>query len=244
MRLFATYCFLFFISINTSAQYSLHENVGFYPTAFSLQEGEKKYNNTIGVFNSYKQGITNNLSVNVGAMFFGSENNGAILRVKYTHSLTEWAHIGISPNIYYQNEREEKHYRAGLIGILTLGKPGKFLNFAYSKGFKGKHLKSSRRDYESTTKPSNIFTVGGSTKVSKNFTLLTENVYIVEYSQLITSLSLRWEFKKNQSLQLGTYVFDVNLDGFFPIPTLSYSLHWGVESEKQYLHRQIKKSKS
>lgn len=244
---------IFFFALNASisnAQYSFHESIGLFPTAFNLKKGESRYTNTDLVLNGFAHGISDKLSLNTGIAIYSLEDIDlqGMARLKYTFRVSENVRLGIAPQINYSHfsysDSYERIFNPQLTGILTIGKPDKFLNFSYSTGIDfTKETDRFQPDENEIEKGYNYLSIGGNIKISKSFALFTEHVFEFEGSYLgyfynAHSLMARFLFKKRHQIKFGAVQFaeyytdrggDKRYDlAFFPIPLIAYSFHWGL----------------
>jgi len=223
--------------------YSSHENLGYSTTAFNLQKGENRYSNFDGLMNIYGRGLTNNISF-TGSLLVVPEFNDFALnflftsRIKFTHAIAKNIRLGISPTISYVYDGS-RGFHSVLNGIITIGKPSKFLNLTFARGH---FIKNSNEVSENSFRRAfDHFTLGGSIDLGKNWTIVIDNVLFIEeydfdYINLFPSIMVKVKTKKNQFIQLGLYQtleFDkrfwddsIEVDWTIPIPIVAYSWFW------------------
>lgn len=240
MKHIFTIFFLISFATYSDAQYSFHESIGFTPTAFNLQKGEKRFTNTDLVINAYTEGLSNNVSFNAGLLGI---KKGAIIRFKYTQKLNENVRFALSPNLIFDDDNYRGYFHPGLTGILTIGKPDLFINFSYTRAY---DLENVTNNIESKkvkiTEGYDQYSFGASAKISKAVSLVSEHLFIVnEYSSsseidMAHSLMARMTFKKQHQIQVGVYLFleiyraktKKLVDSASPLPAISYSYYWGI----------------
>lgn len=238
MKLLFTITFAFSISILTLAQtsspYTTHESIGLSPTAFSLQKGEKRITNTDILATNFTSGISDKLSISGGIALIG----GGLVRLKYTHQLFDYVRIGISPALGRGfDEDSYVQARSDITGILTIGQPGYFLNFTYSKGF---NFETRTGSFEimgvGLIDAHTYISLGGNIKISNVFSLSTENFIEQHYSPTTAySIMLRYNLKHNRQIKAGVYHITERhpdqggyiIDYTTILPAISFSLFWG-----------------
>jgi len=222
------------MSVCINAQHSLHESIGYGPTAFSPHKSEKRITNTNVVLTNFTHGITNNISYSVGGAYISDYIPQTLLRLKFTHQFTDHIRLGISPVAGYIFDNYEGGFYPDLDAILTIGKPSYFLNFSYTKSFNSK-----------VSGYSDDISLGSSIRLSKKVWLFGE-YNLAWYEDLERkseyrsySMMLRLAIKNNQHIQLGFYKLSedqtalqeinsgIYVENIPPIPVLSYSLFWG-----------------
>lgn len=240
MRLPTSLCFFFFLvimfQIPCDAQYSRHESIGLSPTAFNLQKGEKRITNTMLLYNSYTQGISNNLSISLGVSPLIPYWQGTV-RMKYSQPISKNIRVGISPIFSYANWQNNK-FNPQLAGSITIGSPNSFVNLSYSKVIDiGRTATPQETATIELTGIYNYFSVGGSLRITDTFSVLSENNFVVDsdvFSSIVSyhSMMVRWRIKPNQTLQFGAYQI-LELGSIIlpaiPVPAISYSLYWGLK---------------
>lgn len=242
MKYFFIGFFLISISINSHAQYSFHESIGWTPTAFNLQNGESRYTNTDLILNAFAHGISDNLSINAGAAIYSGSEFYAMTRLKYTYRFSQHVRLAIAPQINYSNSPYIKLINPQLTGILTIGKPKKFINFSYSAGIDFT-IDTHNRDDSEVEQDYNYLSIGGSLNLSRTGAIFTEHIIGFEGSDLgylynAHSFMARTSFKEKHQLKFGFVLFAeyyTDRDGVkrydfesFPLPVIAYSYHWGL----------------
>lgn len=222
MKLLSTILIIISMSLYGKAQYSLHENIGLFPTGFNLKLGEKKYSNTDLLYSGYSQGIKNNLSFNTGFIV----SPGLIianLNLKYTRKLNDKLRIGIAPMVTYSNEKDIGYSVAPqLTGILTYGRPSRFINLTYTRGIifdQNNYEHLIENEYNSY----NVVTLGSSFNISSKVSMLAQVLTEVDGYNSSYTLAMRNAFKSNQVIQLGVFIGEFTI-----VPLLTYSYYWGL----------------
>ncbi len=216
----------------------------FSPTAFNVKEGEKKYSNYLLFYNFYSQGITDNFSVTGGLSIIPpplSSNFviGFFGRTKWTHSFSESANIGFLATIGSLLEISNSNYRdnyftASPSVVFTLGKSDKFLNFTATPYFILNEFGNS-----TYTERTDIFSIGGAINIKPRWSLILENVAVIESYDTdgmyyLSSLSNKIKSGRGSEFDVGITLFIDIRNRFYggkeinfqPLPLLAYSLYF------------------
>jgi len=238
LRCIATACLVASFFALSYAQYSNHESTGFGPTAFNLKKGENRITSTLLVFNSYTRGIGSNLSFNVGGAV-----GGGITRLKYTQTIFDYLHIGVSPFLWFDFGDNDGYFHPGLSGMVTVGNQDYFLNFSYSKSFDLENTleRSTGNKTLNITDSQTYYSISASLRLGKKTTLINE--YFIELDtnpNSYTSYQVRIALKSNHVIQCG-FVFAAEeyydeydtepSTSFLLLPAVSYSYFWGIKSK-------------
>lgn len=249
MRLPVFFLFILFavilFQIPCEAQYSRHESVGFSPTAFNLKKGENRFSSTMILFNSYDRGLTDNLSMsfNLTGLVGGSTS------LKYTHSLNDFIHIGLTPIIGFDLDDNDGYIHPRLAATLTIGTSDVMVNFVYGKGVDIEQVKSYPGPVKNIefTNSNYFYAVSSSFRISEKFTMSLDHFFERDRNLYgVLTYMLRYELKDKHLIQGGFGLFTESYEEFgtprtsiLPIPLLSYSYFWGLKKPRKV--RRIRK---
>ena len=194
------------------------------PNAFNIKEGEIHLLNSYGILNQVSVGLTNNLSMTLGASpigLFSQEPSLIWMAPKYSFPrFSKWFHVGVGINFLSFYESKVRG-NPDLLGypyvVVTLGNPN--INISYSIG--ASYYNYGREDSEG------VNTISSSIRTGKRTYFKTES-YFFKYDRMIdytltwvglkhvwTRFSMDYGVLLNIEPGYGTYVI--------PLPFLSVS---------------------
>ena len=139
------------------------------PSAIPLHEGEGYYQTEDFIVNNFNYGITNNISVNAGAVI----PFGIFIMPKYGYKLKERLHIG-GGAAYGQTLLKYKrtNYKIGAVyGIASFGSNNNNISFGAGYGFS-----NINKETDSFHKP--VFMIDGTLRISRRIALVSENLIL------------------------------------------------------------------
>ena len=171
-------------------------------SAFSLPKGDGYYQNIYGLVNIFGYGITDHLSVLGGVelltLFSGSP--AFLTNIKYGGKLSEKLHVAASVTYLFGMGEISRDLNLGTINaLLTYGTEEHNITFGSGFAFAEDQFSNS-----------GILTIGGSSRLSKRFALISENYILTSGEETLFSGGLRLINKKSTIDLLITR-------GFFPL---------------------------
>jgi len=194
-----------------------HENLTFSPTAFTLPKGTFEYRNIMFLGNGLDYALTDELTLGGGMVAHAQ----FMLKGKFASPITDKIRAGIGSNLFIQNPvtNELGGMTGYLHGILTIGTPDRFVNFAAGPRFlESLEFLAPRVTY--------TFSAGGAWRIGDRWRVMTDLIYYTgNGGEFHPFIALSWFNRRHRIdfgvLQLGEY------DRFIPFPYLSYAFRFG-----------------
>jgi hypothetical protein len=184
-------------------------------TAFPLKKREFYYHSTYGLYHNFEMGLGKGFSVGLGLLVPIIPS----VTLKYSHKITKNFNAGLSNNFLVAGLGTSKL-------DFTLGTPDMFLNFGggivYGKGVLMPHKWGYMQYYH----------LGGSIKLHRNWSLITDNSFIYRPNEIETflpSLIARRLFKRGH-LDFGVLAFNIPIGTYMaviPLPYLGFGCKFG-----------------
>ncbi len=195
-------------------------NSNFYPTprayflktsGFGLEKGESYYHNVAIVFSEVQIGITDFFSLGAGIMPFSVDGEIPFwVQPKFSIPIEkDKIEIGItSANGTLLGGNANF---GAVLSDVTIGNPATHVNIGIGKAYENSEWKSDL-----------LYTLSGALKMSRVFTLITENYVIEDFH--IYSLGVKQAFN-NGSLEYGLVQFETRWDGGALLPWFGVNLY-------------------